>query len=237
MVALDQSSGHGETEPGGALLTRGLFVSHKLPIGRTIRRFATPKFGAVLGVVLGLALQANGAAALEPRKDEKDKIKACEKSLCSLIVAKKPVNGDLQCPLSKAWTSKTLKDGTKKLRWGFGAARCEVDLKVPREMIVGALSAAEIKLTLPVHTVHCEVERENNVDKARITLAPVIEFKNGVAKKIWINVGEIKAPGVIKGFVWSAAQIQDSVGIYHRQMIKAVNKFIGEQCPKVVAGG
>lgn len=182
-------------------------------------------------------MQAVGASALEPRKDEKDKISACERSLCSLIVSKKPVAGDLQCPLSKVWASKTLKDGSKKLRWGFGAARCEVDLKVARDMIVGALSAEEIKLTLPDHTVHCEVEREGSVDKARITLAPVIEFRKGVAKKIWVNVTDIKAPGVIKGFVWSAAQIQDSVGLYHRQMIKAVNRFITEQCPKVVAGG
>lgn len=178
------------------------------------------------------------ASALEPRKDEKDRLKACEKSLCTLIVAKKPVKGDLQCPLSKAWSKKTMKEGSgSKLRWGFGAARCEVDLKVPRETIVGALSAAEIKVTLPPHTVDCEVERENSVDKAQITLAPIIELKDGKAKKIWVNVTDIKAPGVIKGVVWSAAQLEDSVGLFHRRMIKAVNKFIREECPKVVAGG
>jgi hypothetical protein len=176
--------------------------------------------------------------AIEPRADEKDKIKACEKSLCRLIVAKKPVTGDLQCPLSKVWSRKTMKEGSaNKIRWGFGAAKCEVDLKVPREMIVGALSAAEIKVTLPDHTVDCDVEREGSVDKARVTLAPIIEFKDGKAKKIWVNVTDIKAPGVIKGVVWSAAQLEDSVGIFHRRMIKAVNKFISEQCPKVVAGG
>ena len=188
--------------------------------------------------VLGVAGFAAGAAAIEPRADEKEKIKACEKSLCGLIVAKKPVTGNLQCPLSKAWSKKTMKEGSaKKLRWGFGAAKCEVDLVVPREIIVGALSAAEIKVTLPDHTVNCEVEREGSVDKARITLAPIIEFKGGRAKKIWVNVTDIKAPGMIKGVVWSAAQLQDSVGIFHSRMVKAVNKFIGEQCPKVVAGG
>ncbi len=212
-------------------------MSHELPTGRSKRVSVLLLLAAMLGAFGGLAADAGSAFALEPHKDEKDKIKACEKSLCGVIVGRKPVAGDLQCALSKAWAKKTLKDGTKKLRWGFGAARCEVDLKVPREMIIGALSAAEIKVTLPDHTVHCEIEREDKVDKARITLAPVIEFKNGVAKKIWINVGEIKAPGVIKGFVWSAAQIQDTVGIYHRQMIKSVNRFIADQCPKVVAGG
>ena len=118
-----------------------------------------------------------------------------------------------------------------------GAANCEVDLVVPRQIIVGALSAAEIKVTLPDHTVNCEVEREGSIDKARITLAPIIEFKGGKAKKIWVNVTDIKAPGMIKGVVWSAAQLQDSVGIFHRRMVKSVNKFIAEQCPKVVAGG
>ncbi|MEO8652444.1 MAG: hypothetical protein ABI391_09080 [Hyphomicrobiaceae bacterium] len=188
--------------------------------------------------VLGVAAFAAGAAAIEPRADEKEKIKACEKSLCSLIVAKKPVTGDLQCSLSKAWSQKTMKEGSaKKLRWGFGAAKCELDLLVPRQIIIGALSADEIKVTLPDHTVNCEVEREGSIDKARITLAPIIEFKHGRAKKIWVNVIEIKAPGMIKGVVWSAAQLQDSVGIFHHRMIKSVNKFIAEQCPKVVAGG
>ncbi len=194
--------------------------------------------GAAIAFLIGAAAPFGKAMALEPRADEKSRIKACEKSLCQVVVAKKPANGDLQCPLSKVWSKKTMKEGSaKKLRWGFGAAKCEVDLKVPRDMIVGALSAAEIKVTLPTHTVECEVERENSVDKAQITLAPIIEFKDGKAKKIWVNVTDIKAPGVIRGVVWSAAQLEDSVGIFHRRMLKSVNKFITEECPKVVAGG
>jgi hypothetical protein len=188
--------------------------------------------------MLGLVVPLANASAIEPQADEKERLKSCEQSLCRLVVAKKPVNGDLRCPLSKVWSRKTMKEGSpKKLRWGFGAAKCEVDLRVPREMIVGALSAAEIKVTLPTHTVNCEVERESSVDKAQITLAPIVEFKDGKAKKIWVNVIDIKAPGVIKGVVWSAAQLEDSVGVFHRRMIKSVNKFIAEQCPKVVAGG
>ncbi len=193
---------------------------------------------AAIVFLLGAAVPFGKVMALEPRADEKSRLKACEKSLCQVVVSKKPANGDLQCPLSKVWSKKTMKEGSaKKLRWGFGAAKCEVDLKVPRDMIVGALSAEEIKVTLPTHTVDCEVERENSVDKAQITLAPIIEFKDGKAKKIWVNVTDIKAPGVIKGVVWSAAQLEDSLGIFHRRMIKSVNKFITEECPKVVAGG
>ena len=193
---------------------------------------------AAIVFLLGVAVPFGKAMAIEPRADEKSRLKACEKSLCQVVVSKKPASGDLQCPLSKVWSKKTMKEGSaKKLRWGFGAAKCEVDLKVPRDMIVGALTAEEINVTLPTHTVDCEVERENSVDKAQITLAPIIEFKNGKARKIWVNVTDIKAPGVIKGVVWSAAQLEDSLGIFHRRMIKSVNKFLTEQCPKVVAGG
>ena len=188
--------------------------------------------------MLGLVVPVGKASAIEPHADEKERLKSCERTLCRLVVAKKPVNGDLQCPLTKVWSRKTMKEGSaNKLRWGFGAAKCEVDLRVPREMIVGALSAAEIKMTLPAHTVNCEVERESSVDKAQITLAPIVEFKDGKATKIWVNLTDIKAPGVIKGVVWSAAQLEDTVGVFHRRMIKAVNKFVSEQCPKVVAGG
>jgi hypothetical protein len=194
--------------------------------------------GVAIMFLLGLAAPVGQASAIEPRPDEKERLKKCEKSLCQVLVAKKPASGDLQCPLSKVWSRKTMKEGSaNKLRWGFGAAKCEVDLKVPRDMIVGALSAAEIKVTIPSHTVECEVERESSVDKAQITLAPIIEFKDGKAKKIWINVTEIKAPGVVKGVVWSAAQLEDTVGVFQRRMIKSVNKFITEECPKVVAGG
>jgi len=193
---------------------------------------------AAVVLMLGLFVPVGKASAIEPRSDEKERIKSCEQSLCRLVVAKKPANGDLQCPLSKVWSRKTMKEGSaKKLRWGFGAAKCEVDLRVPREMIVGALSAAEIKVTLPAHIVNCEVERESSIDKAQITLAPIVEFKDGKAKKIWVNVTDIKAPGVIKGVVWSAAQLEDTVGVFHRRMVKSVNKFIADQCPKVVAGG
>jgi hypothetical protein len=194
--------------------------------------------GIGIALLIGLLAPFGTASAIEPRADEKARLKACEKSLCQVVVSKTPTKGDLQCPLSKAWSRKTMKEGSaKKLRWGFGAAKCEVDLRVPRDMIVGALSADEIKVTIPAHTVQCEVEREDKIDKAQITLAPIIEFKNGKAKKIWVNVTEIKAPGVIKGVVWSAAQLEDSVGLFHRKMIKAVNKFIKVECPKVVAGG
>lgn len=178
------------------------------------------------------------AAALSPKADEKARLKDCGKSLCTILVARKPGTGELQCPLSKTWSRKTMKDGAdKKIRWGFGAARCEVALKVPRQQIVAAISAGEGKLTVPSHTATCEVEREGGVDKAFITLAPVIEFKDGKARKIWLNLKEVKGPGVIKGFLWSAAQLQDTLGIYHRPMVRAVNKFIAEDCPKVSSGG
>lgn len=204
---------------------------------RRSMRSARPA-GIVIALLMGLAVPFEAASAIEPRADEKERLKACEKSLCQVVVSKRPTNGDLQCPLSKAWSRKTMKEGSaKKLRWGFGAAKCEVDLRVPRDMIVGALSASEIKVTIPPHTVQCEVEREDKIDKAEITLAPIIEFKEGKAKKIWVNVTDIKAPGVIKGVVWSAAQLEDTVGVFHRRMIKSVNKFINEECPKVVAGG
>lgn len=198
---------------------------------------STRPAGFAIVLLLGLAVPLGQAMAIEPRADEKARLEACEKSLCQVVVQKRPTKGDLQCPLSKAWSRKTMKKGAKKLRWGFGAAKCEVDLRVPRDMIVGALSAAEIKVAIPPHTVQCEVEREDTIDRAEITLAPIIEFKEGKAKKIWVNVTDIKAPGVIKGVVWSAAQLEDSVGIFHRRMIKAVNKFITQECPKVIAGG
>lgn len=191
---------------------------------------------AVIGL---LAWPHGGAHALDPRKDEKARLKSCEKSLCTLVTRKSPSRGDLACALTKTWGKKLIKEGSssKKISWGFGDARCAVDIKIPRSTIIAALSEPERTLDLPHHEVQCEVERSGSVDKVHIALAPRIHFKNGRAKKAWINLKKVEGPSAIKGLVWTVAQLEDSVGIFHRDLIKALNKLLVETCPDVAAGG
>jgi hypothetical protein len=191
---------------------------------------------AALGTV---ALPA-GAMALEEKKDEKDKLKACERRICDAIVKKAPATGDVSCALTKTWARKSIKensDESKKVDWTFGDARCTVDLKVPRSLIVSALSDADVKLELPLHRVDCEIERDKEVDRVHFTLGPKVRFENGVAKQVWINLKKVEGPGAIKAMATSLAKLEDTVGLFQGPLTKAINKFIAEKCPKTVKGG
>lgn len=176
--------------------------------------------------------------ALEKPENEREVLKACERQLCEIIVKKEPAGDDLVCPLSKTWAQSSIKGGIEKrsLSWGFGDARCSVNLTAKRDVILSAVTKPEHALELTPHTVKCEVERESEVTPINITLAPKITFKNGKAEEAWLNVTSIEAPAVVKGAIWTAAQLEDNFGLFHSDMLSEINEFIEEKCPKALAG-
>lgn len=195
----------------------------------------------VTAVAAGMACLAlvHPAAALEELKDEKERLKACEKQVCTLVTKKAPETGSLSCNLTKTWHRTQLKDGSKagNLTWGFGDARCSVDLKIDNAAVVGALKDGEATLQLADHTVSCLVEHEgSDPTTVKMTLAPKATFKNGKAEKVWINLKEVDGPTAIKGLAFSVAKLEDSVGIFHKYLIAAINDLVGKSCPKVMSG-
>ena len=186
---------------------------------------------------LGLALAS--AQALEEAKGEKEALKACERSLCELVTKKAPTDGDFACTLSKTWPKTELKEGSAagKLSWGFGDARCTVDLKLARATIVSALKDPKATLQFPDHAVNCIIEGEKEPTTVKATLAPKAEFEGGQVKKVWVNLKEVEGPSVVKGLAFAAAKLEDNVGVFHGALVGSLNKLISEKCPKVAAGG
>ena len=94
-------------------------------------RFSASLVGAV---TLSLAALAAPAFALEADLNEKKNLRACEKDLCAMILSKDTSGGDLACSISKKWAKDSIEKGasTKSLSWGFGDARCTLDLKAAR---------------------------------------------------------------------------------------------------------
>jgi hypothetical protein len=180
-----------------------------------------------------LALGCGSALALEEDKGEKDRLAACERDLCGILV-KKEAGGDLQCALQKTWAGKAIKEGVeqKKLTWGFGDVRCNLDLKVSRQEMIDALTKPEYEFKLGSNTVRCEVEREKEVMKISVALAPKFKFKDGKATTAWLGIGTIEAPAVLKGAIWTAAQLEDTFGIVHSDLIREINEFVYQRCPK-----
>jgi hypothetical protein len=188
-------------------------------------------------LALGLALSgpiAGSALALEEDQGEKDKLEACEKDLCGILVKRDGAGSDLKCALQKTWAGAKIKEGVeqKKLTWGFGDVRCAIDVVAKRQEMVDALTKPEYEFKLGTHMVRCDIEREKEVMKVSVALAPKFQFKDGKATKAWLGIGTIEAPAVVKGAIWTAAQLEDTFGIVHSDLLREVNKFVHERCPK-----
>ena len=194
--------------------------------------------GFALAAVVGGGI-AGTVAALEEKKDEKEKLKACELNVCTLVTKKAPDAGDLTCALSKTWAKDKLKQGSAsgKLSWGFGDARCTVDLTLPRASVIAALKSPDYTLQFAEHTVNCEIEGDKDVTKVVAKLSPKVVFKAGKAKTVLINLKEVEGPTTMKALAFTAAKLEDSVGVFHGALIGALNTLLEEKCPKVAAGG
>lgn len=180
-----------------------------------------------------MAMTATGARALEPLRGEEAAIKACDKRLCALLTRKDPKGEDLRCALTKTWERSRIKEAeSSKLTWGYGDARCSVDIDIRRAAILAAMTADSAKFRVPPHTANCIVESDGKLEKVTATLAPKITFKDGKADKIWINLKSVEGPTAIKATLYTAAELADRLGLFHKRMVKSVNRYIERHCPR-----
>lgn len=180
-----------------------------------------------------LAIIPPDAVALEELKGEVDAIKACDKRLCSMVMEKKAKGDDLTCSLTKTWAKATIKEAENaKLTWGYGDARCTVDINLKRALILDALSGEKSSLRIPAHTANCIVEQDGKVEKVTATLEPKITFKDGKADKVWINLKSVDGPTSIKATLYAASELADRLGLFQRRLVKGVNRYIERHCPR-----
>ena len=196
--------------------------------------------GRVLGTLVAavaIAIFVGPAAALDEVANEKEVLKDCEKKLCGILVKKEPTGADLSCALTKTWAKDKIKEGIekKKISWSLGDARCAVELAMPRATLVNAVSKPAHTIEFASHTIKCQVERESEVTPISVTVQPKIEFKDGKAVKAFLGLKTIEAPAVVKGAIWTVATLEDTVGVFHGDIISEVNEFISSKCPKALA--
>lgn len=172
------------------------------------------------------------AHALDEQRGEAAAIKACDKRLCTILMQKNAKGDDLKCSLTKTWARSTIKAAdSHKLSWAFGDAQCSVDINLSRAVLVSAMTDEQKKLRVPPHTVNCVVEQDGKLEKVTATLAPKIVFKEGKADKIWVNLTNVEGPAGIQATLQTAAQLADTLGLFHRRMIKSINRYIERHCP------
>jgi hypothetical protein len=192
-----------------------------------------PVLLAVALAACGSILPLSSLGALEEGADEGKVIDACDKRLCRMLQQKNPKGDDLKCSLTKTWAQSTLKEADQRdVKWSFGDARCSVNIDMSRAAIIAAVSGGDAKLWVPPHTANCIIEQDGQASRVTATLAPKIVFKDGKAEKIWINLLNIEGPVAIRATLTTAARLADSIGLFHRAMLKSVNGYIYKHCPK-----
>lgn len=197
----------------------------------------TGTYAGALAGMLGAFCAIDGARALDVLPDEKAGREACERAFCAMVV-KQDAGPPLSCDMVKTWDRDKIKKGSAsgKLSWGFGDARCSVKISVPREPLLAALKEAKFTIEVPEQNVTCVIEgSDGKTSGLSARAAPKIEFENGKAKKLWLNIGKIEGDSIFAKFVWASAKLFDGVGIMHSSAIHEINRFMFEQCPKEMA--
>jgi hypothetical protein len=188
-----------------------------------------------IGVLAAAALAGPAALALEEQKGEAAAIEACDKRLCAILVGKSPQGPDLKCALTKTWARSTIKEAdSRQLSWGFGDARCSVEINLSRERLVEAMTAERTTFHVGRYTANCVVEQDGKLEKVTAVVAPKIEFRNGKADKVWVRLKSVDGPASVTLTLQTAAQLADTFGIFHRQMIKGINRYVERHCPKIL---
>ena len=213
-------------------------MMHRVTSLRAARALRPALGCAVLatGVLLAASGIMSAAMALDEQPGEEAAIQDCDKRLCAILLEKNPQGPDLKCLLTKTWARSKIKEAdSQQLSWGFGDARCTVDINLARETLVTVITGERGTFRAPRHTANCVVEQDGKLEKVKAVVAPKIEFRNGRAEKIRIRLKSVEGPAGITLTVETAAQLADTFGLFHRRMIKNVNRFIERHCPTTQA--
>ena len=73
-----------------------------------------------------------------------------------------------------------------------------------------------------------------DVDRVGLSLAPELKFKNGTVVAAKLHVGDIHGPFLIKGVVWTVAELEENFGVLDDDLVREVNRFMQKECPKFV---
>src|SRR5215468_6887013 len=107
----------------------------KVMLRRRAVRALVPARG--IAVLLAALLATPAAIALDEQKGEEAAIQDCDKRLCAILLERNPQGGDLKCALTKTWARSKIKEAdSNKVSWGFGDARCTVEINLSREKMV-----------------------------------------------------------------------------------------------------
>ncbi|MGO8954950.1 MAG: hypothetical protein ACLPWS_18460 [Rhodomicrobium sp.] len=174
-------------------------------------------------------------SAWADKAEEKQKLAQCAKDICGIVLSKDASGPDLTCDLTKTWEKDEVQKGadSKKITWGLGTAKCSIKVSAKRADLVAALTSPENTLKISKQSVACEIGAEKYPISA--TLAPELKFNGGTNTAASLHVDDIKGATLIKGVVWTAAELEKHFGLLEGDLVREVNRFVQKECPKIAA--
>ncbi|HRY07198.1 MAG TPA: hypothetical protein P5114_08755 [Hyphomicrobiaceae bacterium] len=176
-------------------------------------------------------------AELTPEeKAEREARKSCKVELCRAFRNPGEAGGNITCSIPKSWRKTQLDKMVSKAKvsWPWGPVHCNANIDVERAMLVKAMSEAKYDLKLKTHHVSCTVAREEKEDaKIDIDFAPTVTFEKGKAVKAKINWGQLSAPTLLKGAMWTATGTDNTFNVLQSTLVEDINDFITKKCDEV----
>ena len=176
-----------------------------------------------------------GHAIAPDTDEEKAKNAQCVKDVCSIVLTKEANGPDVNCDLAHRWQAKEIRAlaGSKDLSWSLGPARCSVKVSAKRADILAAVTSPESTLKLNGKSVACEVGEEEYEVTADVTAD--FTFKNGVVTAISLGESDYDGPMFVATKLFVAWGMEKRFGSFQADMLREANRFIKNECPKVLA--
>ena len=188
---------------------------------------------------LSVSMMFCATARADDADAEKQKLSQCEKDICSIIVGKKKDGPDLTCDITKTWKGEDIQKGAaeKHLSWGLGQTQCTAKIDVKRGSLVEALTSPAFTLKIDKQSISCDIGSGGEKYPVKLTIAPELKLKDGKATNAALHIDDIEGAKLIKGVVWTAAALEQNLGLFEGDLVREINRFIDKECPKKMSEG
>lgn len=166
---------------------------------------------------------------------ERDARKGCKIAICSAFHVRKP-GADIGCEVTKTWRKEQITKLASKggVNWVWGPARCTATLNLKRDALIAALAQGDYDMKLAPHAASCEIQRDKEAPYVmKVAFSPTVTFKAGKAVKASINWGDIDAPALVKGALWTLTTADNKLGVLGGSMVDDINDFVHTKCIEV----
>jgi len=210
------------------------------------RRGTSPsrKREVVITTLLMFYVGSAGAAAQQPdiapellarMAKEKEARRACKVETCAAFA--KPATGPpITCEVTQTIPQQEILARIMggSYVWGYGHVQCKVRVSLDRGLIIKAMTEAKGTITLPEHTLICDVDDKDYAKgkafSAKVTVTLLVTFEERRAKSAAFEAVKAEGSTIASAAVASLMAFDKASGVLSRTVVAEINKFLSERC-------